>query len=149
MNSPQNLLGNLFSDGLLLELWGQNEGSEETMCVDTGYLISNPSKGISISVDGNYTIKTITFFSNVNSKVNSHYKCYKGHLPENVRFGMTRKEVDNILGNPNEISRKYKSYMGVEIRPWNYYIRQSYNMTIEFDKTASRVVAVSITIDEF
>ena len=149
MNSPQNLLGIPISDDRFIEFWGKRIDADEMVDPgDSDYLVSNHSKGVSIVLNQNLHVTTISFFSNENSKVNRKYRCYQGILPAGIRFGMSIGEIETLLGVPIKQNKQFRSFLGVEIRPWNYYKYQEYYLTVEFDKSYSYVVAVSITVEE-
>jgi hypothetical protein len=149
MNSPHTLLGFPISDDRFIEFWGKKiEAHELIDPVDSDYLVSNHLKGLSVVLSQNLHVTTIRFFSNENSKLNQKYKCYQGCLPAEIRFGMSLGDIEAKFGLPIKKNTEFRSFLGVDIRPWHYYNCQEYYLTIEFDKSYSYVVGVSISNEE-
>ena len=149
MSSPQNFLGLHIWDSHFVEFWGQRIQFDELYDTDdSGYIVGNKTKGVCISLDKDLLVNSMTFFSNENSKVNRNYKCYQGILPAGIRFGMSVREVESILGEPIKQNKKFKSLLGVDIRPWHHYECEGYYLTVEFDKSYSYVVTISIGNEE-
>lgn len=148
MIAPQDLLGVSVRDERFLEFWGDKDPTGETLEVEGECLLSQPARGLSIVLDPDLQVSTVSLFLGGQSETDHNYRSYQGTMPEGLRFGMRRHEVESQMGEPIEQNLTYEIFMGVEIRPWNKYRRNKYLLTVEFDKSGSQVVAVSVTSAE-
>lgn len=145
MISPQDLLGVSVRDERFLEFWGDKDPTGETLEVEGECLLSQPARGVSIVLDQDLHVSSVSVFLGGQSETDQNYRSYQGPLPEGLRFGMRRHDVESQLGQPFEQNQNYEVFMGVEVRPWNKYRRDNYLLTVEFDKSGSQVVAASVT----
>ena len=145
MITPQDLLGVSVRDERFLEFWGAKDPTGKTLEVEGECLLSQPSRGISVVLDPDLQVSTVSVFLGGQSDTDRNYRSYQGPMPVDLRFRMKKHEVESRLGQPFEQNLTYDVFMGVEIRPWNKYHINNYLLTVEFDKTGSHVVAVSVT----
>ena len=145
MINPIELLGVSVNDPEFIMFWGKPNDSGLHIEVEGEHLLSNPERGISIVIDENLSINTITMFLGQQNNTDRNYCKYTGMIPEGVQFGTKCSEIIQMFGAPIEENNTFSTFMGVEVTPWKKYTRNKYILNITFDRTGNEVVLVSIT----
>jgi hypothetical protein len=140
MPGVESMLGLTYGDLPSLELLKNIEipGPER---IEHQSYISMPERGISLFLPDNETVATVQLYS----AGSDGFDEYAGKLPEGLRFAMSRSQVRETLGQPDEHGEESEIIFLGKSPPWDVFYRDGLKIHVEytFGVDAIRLLSVS------
>jgi hypothetical protein len=100
----------------------------------------NASKGINLILSDNFSVGSIHLFSGNNNET----KRYRGVIPFDLDFSMSRTVVNRKFGSPDRKGGGYTDFLGTE-PAWNKYFLENCSLHIQYamDKNSIDFIAIA------
>lgn len=123
-----------FRDGLLSLV-----GETEEWADEGDVYFSSTTAGIELLTDAFGGVKAVLLFG----PGSEDELVYRGELPAQLHFGLSRDEVRSLLGQPHECGES-KVHLEDILLPWDKYRQPSYWLHVRYALDGSRIERVTI-----
>jgi hypothetical protein len=113
--------------------------------IEDTYFLSNQLKGIDVTLTDKLIVKSI----HLSSGSHSGNKQFKGELPFNLEFTMSRKMIQKLMGIPNITGGGFKDSLFGYINQWDKYLFDTFSLHLQYSNDESYIELLTIGSLEF